>query len=67
MRIIQSGELDAVKKRLGGIPYTFHREEGFYPLMLESDEAAKANAECNPGTIRVVNEITGDLVWATIL
>lgn len=63
MRIIQPHELDAIKKVLGGIPYTFHRAEGFYPLMLESDESAKANGECNPGTLRVVNELTKDVVF----
>lgn len=63
MREIQPRELDTVKKALGGIPYTFHRSEGFYPLMLESDEAAKANGDCNPGTLRVVNELTKDVVW----
>lgn len=43
--------------------YTFHRENGFYPLELASDEEARANAECNPGTVKVVNEITGETVW----
>ena len=43
--------------------YTFHRSEGFYPLALNDDEQARANALCNPGTIKVVNEITGAVVW----
>lgn len=63
MRVIQPHELDAVKNALGGIPYTFFREGGFYPLMLGSDEEARANGECNPGTLRVVNELTHDQVY----
>lgn len=63
MRIIQPRELDAIKRVLGGIPYTFHRPEGFYPLMLDSDEIAKGHGECNPGTLRVVNELTKDVVY----
>jgi hypothetical protein len=43
--------------------YTFHRKDcaffnGFYPLELESDSEAIANAIRNPGTLRVVNEVT---------
>jgi hypothetical protein len=38
--------------------YTFHRKDGFYPLELESDSEAIANAISNPGTLRVVNEVT---------
>lgn len=63
MRLIQPNELEAVKKVLGGIPFTFHREEGFYPIMLRSNEEAIANAEINPGTVIVVNELTKDVVW----
>lgn len=43
--------------------YLFFREGGFYPLELTNDEAAKANAEANPGTIRVENAVTKALVW----
>lgn len=43
--------------------YTFHREGGFYPLALGSDDEARQNAEWNPGTIKVVNEMTGRTVW----
>lgn len=43
--------------------YTFHRAGGFYLLELGSDEEARANAECNPETVKVVNEITGETVW----
>lgn len=50
-------------KALGGIPYTFHRESVFYCLSLGSDFEARANAECNPGTLRVVNELSGETVF----
>jgi len=43
--------------------YTFHRHDGFYPLELESDKEAIANADCNPGTEKVVNEETGETVF----
>ena len=42
--------------------YTFHRKEGFYPLELADDDDACRNAECNPGTIRVM-DIHGRVVW----
>lgn len=54
---------DTVKSIFGGIPYSFHRKTGFYPLILQSDEEAIENAICNPGTIRVVNEITQVVVF----
>lgn len=44
--------------------YTFHRASGWYPLDLSSDEEAIRNALCNPGTITVVNEVTGKIVWS---
>ncbi|MEE8234289.1 MAG: hypothetical protein V3R41_06390 [Gammaproteobacteria bacterium] len=48
----------------------FFRDDHFYPIELEDGhgtevEAAKANAECNPGTIRVEN-IQGDILWPTL-
>lgn len=52
-----------LREMFGGTVYTFHRADGFYPITLKSDERAVANAECNPGTLRVVNEITGKTVW----
>lgn len=54
----------AFARLFNGTPYTFHRKEGFYPLILGCDREAIANAECNPGTVRVVNELTGKTVWA---
>ncbi len=43
--------------------YIFHRKDGWYPLELPSDSGACENAECNPGTVRVVNAVTGKQVW----
>jgi hypothetical protein len=42
--------------------YVFIRANGFYPLELENDAAAKANAELNPGTRRV-ETTDGKTVW----
>lgn len=42
--------------------YIFRRAEGFYPLLLQDDADAVANAECNPGTLRV-EDWTGRQVW----
>ena len=47
--------------------YTFHRpidgREFFYPIVLDDDDQARRNAECNPGTLKVVNEMTERVVW----
>lgn len=43
--------------------YLFHRAEGFYPIGLEDDADAIANAKCNNGTLKVENAITGETVW----
>lgn len=51
------------KKDFSGILYTFHREGGFYPIVLNSDEEAIANAKCNPGTLKVVNEFTEEIIY----
>jgi hypothetical protein len=45
------------------IPYTFHRQDGFYVLELEDDDAAITNGICNPGTIKIINEITHKVIW----
>lgn len=42
--------------------YIFKRAEGFYPLTLNDDAEAVANAECNPGTLRV-EDYRGRQVW----
>lgn len=60
--------LESIVKRLMGTPenltsYMFVRAEGFYFLDLGSDEEAKANAKCNPGTLKVINAIEGTTVW----
>lgn len=43
--------------------YSFHRSDGFYPLELKDDADAKANAECNVGTLKVENVVTREVVW----
>jgi len=42
--------------------YIFVRKDMFYPIMLYDDADARANAECNPGTVRVEDH-TGRIVW----
>ena len=42
--------------------YVFVRAEGFYPLELPNDDTARRNAECNPGTLKVLND-KGHPVW----
>ncbi len=42
--------------------YIFFRDGTFYPLELRDDAEAIANAEYNPGTIRV-EDIKGRVVW----
>jgi hypothetical protein len=43
-------------------PYLFIRATHFYLIDLHGDEDARANAECNPGTVRVEN-MQGRQVW----
>ena len=47
----------------GHTPYVFFREGTFYPIGLRNDADAIENALWNPGTIRVENMITGEVVW----
>lgn len=43
--------------------YLFIRADVFYPIELRDDDDARANAECNPGTVRVENALTNEIVW----
>jgi hypothetical protein len=43
--------------------YAFIRADGFYVLELLDDTSAVKNAECNPGTLQVLNAVTGVEVW----
>jgi hypothetical protein len=43
--------------------YIFFRDDGWYLLDLKSDDSARRNAECNPGTLRVEVAFTGETVW----
>ena len=40
----------------------FFREDGFYPMTLPESTIAD-HAECNEGTIRVVDAMTSEIVW----
>ena len=42
--------------------YLFIRADGFYPMELENDAAAKTNAEYNPGTLQVETP-DGKVIW----
>ncbi len=42
--------------------YIFYREEYFYPVELKDDADARANAEANPGTLKVLDHC-GRQVW----
>lgn len=52
--------------------YTFHRAEGFYPMELSSedhpskihpDDQVIDHVRANPGTLKVVNEISGKIIY----
>lgn len=43
--------------------YIFFRDGAFYAVELHSDEQARKNAECNPGTTKVENALTREVVW----
>lgn len=42
--------------------YAFIRKDGWYPLDLPCETVAD-NAACNPGTVRVIEAISGKIVW----
>lgn len=41
----------------------FFREGMFYPLELPDTDDLSAHAEANPGTLRVEDGITGEILW----
>ena len=43
--------------------YTFHRKDGWYPIELTNDVEAAHHVVFNPGTLKVVNEKTGNVVY----
>ena len=45
--------------------YTYHRQDGFYPIELVNDIEAAHHVLFNPGTLKVVNETTGKVVYDT--
>lgn len=51
--------------RLTGKPRTviFHREGMFYPLTLPGNDDLAAHAECNTGTLKITDALTGEVLW----
>lgn len=51
--------------RLTGKPRTFifHREGMWYPLELPENDDLAAHAECNPGTLKITDAVTGKVLW----
>jgi hypothetical protein len=45
--------------------YIFRRAGGWYPLAMLSDQDARNNAECNPGTVKV-ETTEGRQVWPAL-
>lgn len=43
--------------------YTFHRGDQFYAVPCKDDAEALACVDCNPGTTKVINEITGKTIF----
>lgn len=40
----------------------FFREGGFYPLEIP-EATIEDNVKCNPGTLRVEDAVTGEILW----
>lgn len=57
----------AIPPRDQWVPYTFHRtiegEPVFYVVDLPADAILADHAECNPGTTRIDDAITGETLW----
>lgn len=45
-------------------PYAFYRSEGFYVLDFEDDADALKQVPSNPGTIKIINLLTGEKIWS---
>jgi hypothetical protein len=43
--------------------YTFHREDGWYPIELVNGLEAAHHVLFNPGTVKVTNETTGKVIY----
>lgn len=41
----------------------FHREGMFYPLDLPITDDLSAHAEHNPGTLKITDALTGEVLW----
>ena len=51
--------------RLTGAPRVviFHRGDMWYPLELPMNDDLAAHAECNPGTTKITDGLTGQILW----
>lgn len=47
--------------------YIFHRDSGFYPIELRDDDDAREHAKLNPGTLKVENAATGEIIWRSLM
>lgn len=46
------------------VPRIFHRAETFYCIALPQDEDLSAHAGLNPGTLKISDAITGEILWS---
>lgn len=57
----------AVKRMFGMNPdnqaYIFHRGDMWYPIELPDDSHVLANVKLNPGTTKVENAFTKQVIW----
>lgn len=44
-------------------PVMFHREGMFYLLDLPGNDDLAAHAEMNPGTLKITDALTGEVLW----
>lgn len=47
-------------------PVIFHRAGMFYPVMIYADETPEQigdHAAINPGTLKITDAVTGDVLW----
>ena len=43
----------------------FHRESMWYPLDLPQSDDLATHAKCNPGTVKITDARTGEVLWPT--
>lgn len=45
-------------------PRMFHRADCFYVIDLPQDEDLNEHADINPGTLKITDALTGDVLWS---